>query len=866
MFKRLFLAALSILSLISPTAAQQPAEATDSVASQPAAEQKVDKVSYSGVARKYIIDDIIVTGVQHMDQSLLVNLSGLRKGQEVAIPGDEITQSVKRYLNNGLFSDVKMYYKDTQDGHVAIEIALKERPRLSKVNFIGLKRSEVKEVHDKVAIMEEAQVTPFLIKRAEKYVKDYFVGKGFYNVVVNVSQRADRINENHVILDVNVDKKDKVKVHRLSFHGNNAMSYRKLNKAMKKTNQKGLMNFFRTKKFVKELYEKDLVALVDFYNENGYHDAKVVNQTVAPYKDNMVDIDVYIEEGNKYYLGDINWVGNSLYSGEYLSHVLGMKRGDVYDTKKMNKRLFEADDAVHNLYMDNGYLFSNITPVETRVEGDTIDIEMRVVEGSQATINEVIINGNDKTKEHVVRREIRTKPGQLFNKSELIRTVRELAQLGHFNPETINPVPQPDYENGTVDIVYNLEEKSNDQIELSGGWGAGMFVGSLGVSFNNFSIQNIFNKEAYSPLPTGDGQKLSLKAQANGKYFKSLSFSFTEPWLGGKRPNSFSLSGFYSSQTGVSSSYYNNFYNGYSSGYTNTENTVPSKSSISQFRKVSGFSVGFGKRLTWPDDWFVLSLELSYQHYRLRNWQYFLMQNGQSHNIALGVTLTRNSIDNPIFTRSGSLFSIGVKFTPPYSAFSHHDWRNEDDQQKLYNFIEYHKWSLKGQVFKPLTPNRKLILMGKFEMGFLGYYDRYRKSPFEKFVMGGDGMSGYSTYGEETIGLRGYENSSLTPRASSSYSYDGNIYNKYTMELRYPITLQPQATVFVLAFAEAGNCWSRFEDYSPFDLKRSAGLGIRIFLPIFGLLGMDWGYGFDEVSGYNGAGGSQFHFVMGQSF
>lgn len=857
MLKRLLLAATLLLTAVSALA-QAQADTT-------AAGDNIEKVSYTGVARKYIIDDIVVSGVRHMDQQLLVNLSGLHSGQEVAIPGDEITQAVKRYLNNGLFSDVKMFYRDAPtEGHVIIEVALRERPRLSKVNFVGLKRGDIKDVYDKVAIMEGAQVTPFLIKRAEKYVRDFFVGKGFYNVEVKVNQRSDPERDNHVVLDIVVDKKDKVKVHKLRFHGNEVMSYRKLNKAMKKTNQKGLMNLFRTKKFVKELYEKDLVALVDYYNEHGYHDARVVRETVVPYEDNMVDIDVYIEEGSQYFLGDVKWVGNSIYSSDYLSYVLRMKRGDVYDTKKMNKRLFEDDDAVHNLYMDHGYLFSRITPVEAKVEGDTIDIEMRIEEGTQATINEVVITGNDKTKEHVIRREIRTKPGQLFSKSELIRTVRELAQMGHFNPETINPVPQPNYENGTVDIVYNLEEKSNDQIELSGGWGAGMFVGSIGVSFNNFSLQNIFNKEAYSPLPTGDGQKLSLRAQANGKYFRSLSFSFTEPWLGGKRPNSFSVSAFYSSQTGVSSSYYNNFYNGYSTGYAG--GSIPSKGSLQQFRKVSGFSVGFGKRLTWPDDWFVLYLDASYQHYRLRNWQYFLMQNGQSHNLSFGVTLSRNSTDNPIYTRSGSNFSIGVKLTPPYSAFSNRDWRNEDNQKELYKFIEYHKWTLKGQVFKPLTPNRKLILMGKFEMGFLGYYNRYRKSPFEKYVMGGDGMSGYSTYGEETIGLRGYENASLTPRSTSSYSYDGNIYNKYTLELRFPITLQPQATVYVLAFAEAGNCWRKFEDYSPFDLKRSAGAGIRIFLPIFGLLGMDWGYGFDEVSGFNGAGGSQFHFVMGQSF
>lgn len=828
---------------------------------------EMEKVSYSGVARKYIIDDIVIKGVEFMDKTLLVNLSGLHKGQEVAIPGEEITQTVKRYLNNGLFSDVKMMYTEPSEGHAIIEIELKERPRLSRVNFSGLKKSDVKDVSSKVAIMEEAQVTPFLVKRAEKYVKDFFVGKGFYNVEVSVTQRNDPSRDNHVILDVHVDKKDKVKVHRLRFHGNDVMTYRQLNKAMKKTNQRGLLNLFRTKKFVKELYEKDLEALVDFYNEHGYRDMKVVNETVMRNDDNTVDVDVYVDEGKQYHIGDIEWVGNSIYSGDDLLRVLGMDKGDIYNTKKLDERLFKEDDAVHNLYMDNGYLFSNIQVVESRVSGDTIDLEMRVVEGKQATINDIIIKGNDKTNEHVIRREIRTKPGQLFSKSELIRTVRELAQLGHFDPEKINPVPVPNTDNETVDIIYNLEEKSNDQVELSGGWGAGMFVGSLGLNFNNFSIANTFNKEAYSPLPTGDGQKLSLKAQANGKYFKSLSISFTEPWLGGKRPNSLTVSAFYSSQTGVSSSYYNNFYNGYSEGYTSGQSVIPSKKSIKQYRKVTGLSVGFGKRLTWPDDWFVLYTDLSYQHYNLQNWQYFLMQNGNSHNIALGINLSRNSIDQPIYPRSGSNFSIGVKLTPPYSAFQKNiNWRNEDRDNIRYKWIEYHKWSLKGQVFKPLSNNRKLVLMGKFEMGFLGYYNRYKKSPFEKYVMGGDGMSGYSTYGEETVGLRGYENSSLTPRSTTSYSYDGNIYNKYTMELRYPITLQPQATVYALAFAEAGNCWSNFQDYSPFSLKRSAGVGVRIFLPIFGLLGMDWGYGFDEVDGYKGAGGSQFHFVIGQSF
>ena len=826
----------------------------------------VGRVSYSGIARKYVIADIVVTGVDNMDQKVLINLSGLRIGQEVAIPGDDLTQALKRYWNHGLFSDVKIYQTKIVDNKVYLEIALKERPRLSDIIFHGVKNSEIKEVEPKVAIMRETQVTPFLIARAEKYVKDYFVGKGYFNVEVKIVQRNDPAKEHHVILDIYVDKKNKVKVKSLVFNGNHALSYKKLNRAMKKTNEKKLYNFFRTKKFIKENYENDKVALIEKYNEEGYRDAKILRDVVERVSDNRVAITIDIEEGQKYYIGNITWVGNSIYSGEYLSHVLRMKKGDVYNSKKLDKRLYQDDDAVHNLYMDNGYLFSNITPVESNVYGDTIDLEMRVIEGTQATINEVVIKGNDKTHEHVVRREIRTKPGQLFSKSELIRTVREIAQLGHFDPEAINPVPQPDYDNGTVDLVYNLQEKSNDQVEISGGWGAGMFVGSVGLAFNNFSLRNLFNKEAYSPLPTGDGQKLSIKAQANGKYYKSLSASFTEPWIGGKRPNSLTLSGFYSSQTGVSSSYYNNFYNGYYSGYGSS--TKPSKKSLSQYRKVSGFSVGFGKRLSWPDDWFVLYTELSYQMYRLKNWQYFLMQNGSSHNISLRVTLSRNSIDNPIYTRSGSNFSLGVALTPPYSAFYSHNWRNETDDQRKYKAIEYHKWSIKGAVFKPLDNAHKLILMGKFEMGFLGYYNRYRKSPFEKYVMGGDGMSGYSTYGEETIGLRGYENSSLTPRSlvNNSYSYDGNIYTKYTMELRYPISLQPSATVFALGFVEAGNCWSEFQDFSPFDIKRSAGAGVRIYLPIFGMLGIDWGYGFDSVSGYKDAGGSQFHFVIGQSF
>lgn len=860
MFKKLYITICFALMAIGASA--QDVAAADSTA-QP---EEITTASYARGGRKYTIADIEVTGADNLDRKVLLNLSGLKVGQEVQIPGGEITQSLKRFWNHGLFSDVKIYQKKVVGKEVYLEIALQERPRLSDVNFFGIKKSEVKDVEGKVSMMKNTQVTPFLITRTEKYIRDYFVGKGYYNVEVKVLQRNDPRKKNYVILDIDIDKKEKVKVRSLVFNGNKALSYRKLNRAMKKTNEKRLYNFFRTKKFVKEEYEKDLDALIEKYQENGFQDARILKETVTKVDEkDMVDIVIDIEEGKKYYIGNIAWVGNSIYNSEYLQFALGINKGDVYNTKQLRKRLYEEEDAVSNVYQDNGYLFSQIVPIETNIYGDTVDLEMRVIEGEQATINDVEIRGNDKTHEHVVRREIRTKPGQLYSRAQLVRTVRELAQLGHFNPETIVPKPKPDRENKVVDLVYGLEEKSNDQIELSGGWGAGMFVGSVGLTFNNFSLRNIFNKEAYSPLPTGDGQKLSLKAQANGKYYTSFSASFTEPWLGGKKPNSLSVSAFYSSQTGVSSAYYNNFYNGYTSGYG--EASRPNKGEINQYRKVSGFSVGFGKRLTWPDDWFMLYAEFGYQLYKLRNWQYFLMQNGESHNLSLRLSLSRNSLDNPIYTRSGSSFSVGLSLTPPYSAFDNVDWKNENRDQKRYRFIEYHKWTFKGQVFKTLDEARKLVLMGKFEMGFLGYYDRYRKSPFEKFVMGGDGMSGYSTYGEETIGLRGYENSSITPRrmVNGSYSYDGNIYNKLTFELRYPISLQPSATVYALGFVEAGNCWSEFQDYSPFDLKRSAGAGLRIYLPIFGMLGIDWGYGFDSVQGYNKAGGSQFHFVIGQS-
>jgi outer membrane protein insertion porin family len=840
----------------------------------------VPKINYSGIPHKYEIADIKVTGVENLDPKILVNLSGLRVGQVIPVPGDEVTQAIKRYWKHGLFSNVKIIADKIENGKIWLEIRLTERPRLSEINFLGLKKSELETVSEKVAMMKGSQVTPYAVDRAKKYITDYFIEKGYYNTEVNIVQRDDPAQENHVILDIHVDKKDKVKVNSLVFKGNEVLSSRKLNWTMKKTNDKGNpINLFRTKKFVEEEFENDLQALIDKYNEYGYRDATIVKKKVTKNDDNTVDIELDIDEGKKYYFGDITWVGNSVYPSDYLAYKLMIRKGDVFNQKQLEKRLIEDDDAVSNEYMNHGYLFANITPVETGVNNDTIDLEMRVFEGQQARINEVRIKGNTKTHEHVVRREIRTKPGQLFDKSLLIRTVRELAQLGHFDPEKINPEVLPNQEDGTVDLVYNLEEKANDQIELSGGWGAGMFVGSVGLKFSNFSIRNIFNPDAWRPLPTGDGQTLSLRAQTNGKYYQSYSISFIEPWLGGKRPNSLSVSAYYSIQTGVSRSYYNPYsynpygggYGGYGGGYGSSSYYNYDRDAIpDQYMKILGTSVGYGKRLSWPDDWFSVYFEASYQRYDLKDWNYFIMQNGISNNLSFKAILSRRSIDNPIYTRSGSDFSVGLEITPPYSAFSSkpHDYWATAPQEERYKNIEYHKWTFKGAIFKPLDRSRKLVIMGRVEMGFLGYYNEYLRSPFEKFVVGGDGMSGYNTYGSQTIGVRGYENSSLTPMKfiDGRQAYDGNIYTKMTLELRYPITLQPSATVFALVFAEGGNAWSEFKDYNPFQLKRSAGVGLRIFLPIFGLMGIDWGYGYDPVPFRPNAGGSQFHFIIGQSF
>ncbi len=869
--------------------------------------QEADSTNFSiyySSARNYTIADVQVSGIRYLDKNVLIQLSGLKVGDEIMVPGDAITVAIKKLWQQGLFSDVKIQATKIVGNQIWLDIYLQEQPRLGDVNFYGVSKSEKDDITEKVLLLRGSQITDHQVNSAERTIMNLFHGKGFLNTEVNIVQRDDTTQNNSVILDIYVDKKEKVKVNNIDIIGNEALPDVTVERAMKKTNERSFRNFFKTKKFLQEEYDKDKANIIDKYNEKGYRDAIIVDDSVYQVEVGLknkprVNIDIDVEEGDKYYFGDIRWVGNTVYPSDYLDLRLGIKKGDVFNQKILDKRLFDNEEGLNNLYLDRGYLFFDLNPVEVNVDGDTINYEMQIVEGEQATINEVRIVGNTKTHEHVARRELRTYPGDLFSKTLLMRSYRELAQLGHFDPESINPDVQPHPEDGTVDIEYQLQEKANDQIELSGGWGAGMFVGSVGLKFANFSVRNIFNKEAWRPLPTGDGQTLSVRYQTSGKYYRTVSLSFIEPWLGGKKPNSFSVSlshsridysanrytqryNPYGYGGGYGGSYLPNYSGGYSpysiGGYNSypqydyNYNSEKDNEDDKQIWETTALALGYGYRLSWPDDWFTVYHEISLEHYNLRNMGsmfYFMADengqvNGTFNNLSFKTVFGRSSVDNPLYSRKGSNFSLALKMTPPYSLINGKDYSDENMTNKeRYKWIEYHKWLFKGDWYTPLTnPNGEhtLVLRTALEMGFLGYFDSGRKSPFEGFIVGGSGMSGYNMYGNDYIALRGYKDYSLSPRNGS------NMYSKFTTELRFPITLKPSATIYALAFMEAGNAGVSFQNYVPFDLHRSAGLGVRIFLPMFGLMGIDWGYGFDDIPGVPDAAGSQFHFVIGQQF
>ena len=826
--------------------------------------------------KKYIVGGVKLEGNEYLSENQILQVAALREGMEVTVPSEEMSNIVTRLWRQRYFEDVAVSIDSlvpTRDT-AYFKISIVERPRVSRWLFSGVKSSEQKELEERLNLKRGGEFSEYVAKTSSDIIKRYYKEKGFSNVKVDVNTKRDTVIRSAIRVQFAVDRGEKVKIQKITFNGADHVKESKLVRSMKKTRDKRLQNFFSSKKFQEKEYENDKRQLLTAFNEAGFRDARIVKDTMYYVEPNRLQIDFDIDEGKQYYFRDITWTGNSVYASEDLNSVLMIEKGDVYDVVTMQKRLFgggkQSEYDITKLYRDNGYLFFQVQPVEMNIEGDSVDVEMRIVEGKPATLNNIVINGNDLTNERVIRRQVFTRPGYLFSQSDFERSIREIASMGQFDPEAImgeggySILPNP--LDNTVDVVYNVTEKPSSQLELSGGWGGNTFVATVGVSFNNFSTRRFFDKSAWRPVPLGDAQNLAIRFQTNGTYYTSLSASFSEPWLFGKKPTSLNTSIYYTRQTN-SNIYYNILNN-------------------DEYMEVYGFAAGIGKRLKWPDNYFVLYNQLSWQTYRLQNWIYqFLFNTGISHNLSYTLSLNRTSTDQQIYPRQGSDFSFSLQLTPPYSLLRKKDrgildsdgnptkvssWKdiNYDFQtsQDRYRWIEYHKWSFKGAVYTKLVGD--LVLMARAQFGYLGYYNRnWGYSPFEGFRVGGDGMSGYDTYGSEIVSLRGYENYSLTPQASSAYNssgiyYAGNVYDKFTVELRYPVILQPQSTIYALLFLEGGNCWADIRDFNPFQIKRSAGVGVRIFLPMIGLLGVDWGWGFDDPV----TGGSQFHFVIGQQF
>ncbi|MBQ4474665.1 MAG: outer membrane protein assembly factor BamA [Bacteroidales bacterium] len=800
--------------------------------------------------KEYEIGGVTISGVQYLDQNVLLYLTGLEIGKTISVPGQDIADAIKKLWEQGLFSDVKISVTNTIGNKIFLDIYLEERPRLSKFSFKGVKKGEADDIREQIKLTKGSQVTENMKLTSERYIKDFFIDKGYFNTEVKIIEEQDSSLANSVSLVFDIKKNQRIKINDIIFEGNNSIKDAKLRRKMKETKRKTWYNIFKASKFIPKNYAEDKKKIIEKYNEEGYRDALITYDSISPYDEKTINLYIGIEEGHKFYFRNISWLGNTMYSSEQLSHVLGIKKGDVYNSKVLDEKLLYDPAGVMALYQDNGYLFSNVQPIEVLVENDSIDLEMRIYEGKQATINRVTLVGNTRTNDHVIMREVRTRPGSLYNRSEVQRTIRELAQLGYFDPEKLNVDFNPDPVSGTVDLEYTVEEKPSDQIQVSGGYGSGMFVGTLGVTFNNFSLRNIFNFKSYRPLPTGDGQRLSIQASASGLWYQNYSFSFVDPWFGGKKPNSFSLSVYHSNVR----------------QYTSKEEAKEDRKTF----RVTGAGIGLGQRLQVPDDYFTLYLELSYKRYNINNYSDYAMifKQGVANNLSIKAVLGRSSSGpNPIFPTMGSEFSLSAELTPPYSTMNGKDYTDPNmTLQERYKWIEYHKYKASAKWFTTLFgpkdgSSRALVLVTKAEFGLLGMYNKnVGKSPFEYFQLGGDGLYGYNLYGAENIGLRGYSNQSLTPAAN------GYVYNKYTVELRYPMSLNPNATFYAIVFAEAGNCWHSIENFRPFDVKRSAGVGVRVYMSMIGLIGVDWGYGFDEVPGAPNANGSQFHFVIGQNF
>ena len=810
---------------------------SSSISAQINLRNSIENVSYEKPV-EYEIAGITIQGITNLDKNAIITLSGLTVGDKIMIPGEEISKAITKLWAQNLFADIQIQVSKILGTNIFLDIVLQELPRLSKFGFKGGSKSEVEKIREKVELVRGKIVNDNLINNTKHVVKEYFTEKGFLNANVSITQITDTAEVANVILEINIDKGEKIKINEINFKGVTKFKIKKLKRQLKDTKEKSFFRIFKTSKFLDEAFETDLQSIVALYNEKGYRDARIVKKEIVNVSDKLISINLTIEEGLQYHFRDISWLGNTKYDSDYLDQLLGINSGDIYDQKMMNDRLQMSMSGtdISSLYMDDGYLFFNIDPIEILAEKDSIDFEIRIYEGKQATINKVSVTGNTKTNEHVIMREIRTKPGELFRRSDVIRSQEEINRLNYFNPQTLGVTPKPDPQTGNVDIEYTVEEKPSDQIELQGGWGAGRVVGTFGLTFNNFSLRNFFNKETWSPLPSGDGQRISLRASSNGSFFQNYSFSFTEPWLGGNKPNSLSFTIYQSIQN-------------YSTP------TVENRMDI------TGVNLGLGKRLRWPDDYFSTNQSISFQQYKLTNRQLVPgFSNGTSKNITFKSVISRSSIFDPIFPKAGSQFTLTGHFTPPYSLFNDKDYGSMELAEK-YEWLEYFKVKFSSTWYT--NPFANLVIKANSEFGFLNSYNKdVGLPPFERFYVGGDGLTGFAMDGREVIGLRGYANQTVSQHLTAG----GSIYSKYYLEMRYPLSLDPSATVYATAFAEAGNAWDSFDKFNPFEVKRSLGFGIRIFMPMFGLLGVDFGHGYDPLEGATEKSGWQTHFSIGQQF
>ena len=800
------------------------------------------------VPKEFTVGGITVSGAKNLDSKAIILFSGLSVGETITIPGEEISKAIKNLWKQKLFENIQIKASEIKGSEIFLNIQLSERARLSRFKFDGISKGEAETLREKINLIRGTIVNENLLTNTSNIIKDHYKEKGYLDAAVKITEVPDTLVANSEYLIIAVDKKEKIKIGNLNLIGVEKLSERKLLKSMKKTKEKNFLSLFKRSKFNRDEYKSDLKNIINVYNKDGYRNAKVLRDTVFRNPDGTVHIDVYIKEGNQFYFGNVDWVGNTKYSSAKLSGILAIERGEIYDQEKFEGRLFMNPNGgdVSSLYLDDGYLAFQAIPVEKNVTNDTIDVEIRIYEGRQYRINRVIVKGNTKTSDHVIRREIKTKPGELFSRSDIIRTQRELAQLGYFDAEAFNVNPVQNDRDGTVDVIYTVAERPSDQIELSGGWGAGRIVGTLGVSLTNFSMRKLFQKGAWNPLPAGDGQRLSLRAQSNGIFFQSYNISFTEPWLGGKKANAFTVGFQRSVQT---------------NGVTKQQEANGAER---QSLYITGGNVSLGKRLGWPDDYFQLLVGVSYLYYDIRNFSsgggtgIFAFQNGTSNNLSFTANISRNSVFDPIFPRWGSNIRFNTKFTLPYSLWDGIDYDGAITEQTRYKWAEYYKWKLTAEWFTELAP--KLVLMTRSGFGFLGYYSRDKGiSPFERFYLGGAALTGFALDGREIIALRGYDDLSLSPPEGA------NIVMKQTLEIRYPLSLNPSATIFALGFLEAGNTYDGIENFDPFRIYRSTGVGVRIFLPMFGLMGLDYGWRFDDVPGRSAMPQGQFHFTIGMN-